>query len=195
MTHLSNDVSNDSLGVLEWLLQVAPDEVVSCPGGWVSTLKAFCAMLGWSTAGNSGWTSGAKASIQAKDAASRSRQIGVLAKFLQAGLRSEGSVLETSEQFWDSLHRLDGRRDPFAYLNLYGARRDEDGEMYQDQESRQGVFSRRFLELVAMVADQAKKDGGALGRAAANLDKILSDSKAEMDVAVLVDTKDLLDLW
>ncbi|KEZ39317.1 Pre-rRNA-processing protein IPI1 [Scedosporium apiospermum] len=195
MTHLSAEVSLDSLSVLDWLLDVASDEAVSCPGGWVMTLNSFCAMMGWSTTGNKGWTSAPKIGVRTKDSASHAQQLTILAKFLAAGLKEEETVFIHQGQYWDRLYRLERSRDPFAYLNIYGKRRDGDGEMYQDRESRQRAFQKRYAALVLAGVDRAKREGGAPGRAAATLVQVLREGAGDTDVADAADVEDLLDLW
>ena len=53
MTHLATEIRLFGLDVLEWLLQVAGDEVVSCAGGWVKMLKCFLSLLGWQSEASS----------------------------------------------------------------------------------------------------------------------------------------------
>jgi pre-rRNA-processing protein IPI1 len=61
MTHLAAEIRVDALAVLEWLLEVAKEDTVTCPGGWVKTLKSFMSMMGWATSHESSkWTSASK---------------------------------------------------------------------------------------------------------------------------------------
>ncbi|CAI4211128.1 unnamed protein product [Parascedosporium putredinis] len=195
MTHLSTDVSLDALSVLEWLLEVASDEAVACPGGWVMTLNSFCAMMGWSASGNRGWTSAPKIGVRTKDAACHAQQLTILAKFLKAGLRPEAVVKVHPGQYWDGLYRINRSREPFAHLNIYGARRDGDGEMYQDRESRNRAFQKRYAALVLAGAEQAKREAGAPGRASATLMQVLRDSTGDSEGEGVLDADDLLHLW
>ncbi|KAG9250095.1 Rix1 complex component [Emericellopsis atlantica] len=199
LTHLSADISNDALNFMEWLLDAADVDLVSCPGGWIKTLNTFCAMLGWSAAaGKDGWSSGGRgAAVRGgKASLNQSRAIEILAKFLAAGFVPEEAVAE-DEGDWDHLYRLPRDPNAFAYLNLTGMRRDEDGEMYADRESRQRVFHRRFLTHVVKGVEAAKKEGGTSGRAAAGLDQLLRSDMGMGDYEPLgaMDTEDLLDLW
>jgi len=90
MTHLAAEIRMDSLAILEWLLEVAEEDVVSCPGGWVKTLKSFMSMMGWAaTFGTSKWTSTSKASF-GKSGKAFPRQLLVFSQFLKAGLVEEG---------------------------------------------------------------------------------------------------------
>ena len=200
MTHLSADISNDTLGFMDWLLDVAGEELVSCPGGWLKTLNTFCAIMGWSTsAKKDGWSaSSGRSGPKGKTAQNQVRALEALVKFLQIGFRQEEAISSTPRAYWDSLYRIP--RDPhaFAYLNLTGARRDEDGEMYSDRESRQRVFHKRFLDPVSKGVVQVRKDGGVTGRAAASLDQLLQDKEGgfgDYEVTTAMATEDLLELW
>jgi len=181
MTHLSVDIRSDTLNVLDWLLDVAGDETVSCPGGWMKTLNSFSAMLGWnptigSAAGSKGWTTASKATLgAAKGGHAQSRQIQALAKFLQVGFKPEAPTPYKAQGYWDNIYRLPRRSNPFSYLNLFGPARDEEGEMYPDRESRQTIFHKRWSSAIAKGMEEAKREGGAVGRAAASLDQVLKD--------------------
>ncbi|KAL2020968.1 hypothetical protein VTK56DRAFT_7742 [Thermocarpiscus australiensis] len=180
MTHLSNDIRTDALNVLEWLLEVAGDETVSCPGGWLKTLNSFSSMLGWnpsvgSAMSSKGWTSAPKATLGTKKGPeAQARQLQVLAKFLQAGFRPESPVSYNPQAYWDNIYRLPGMPNPFAYLNLFGTPRDEDSEIYPDRMSRQRVFDAKWRAVITAGMSDAKKEGGTVGRAAATLDRALS---------------------
>ncbi|WYZ39158.1 hypothetical protein EsH8_III_001072 [Colletotrichum jinshuiense] len=195
MTHLSTDISNDSLSVLEWLLEVAEDETVSCPGGWVKTLNSFCALMGWTVKTSTGWTSAPKTGLRTKDAQSHARQVAVLARFLHAGLKPELAAPSNPNAYYDNMYRMPRTPNPFSYLNLFGTRRDEEAEMYNDRESRQRVFHRRFLDSFTRGVEQAKKEGGATGRSAVALDQALKEGMDGYEPTSAVDPQDLLDLW
>ncbi|KAK3298287.1 Rix1 complex component [Chaetomium fimeti] len=179
MTHLSIDIRTDTLNVLEWLLEVAGDQTVSCPGGWLKTLNSFSSMLGWnpsvgSAMGNKGWTSASKATLGTKRGPeAQARQIQVLGMFLQTGFRPEAPISYNPMAYWDNIYRLPGTPNPFAYLNLFGAPRDEDSEMYPDRISRQRIFDAKWRAAISAGAESAKKEGGIIGRAAATLDRAL----------------------
>lgn len=186
MTHLSVDIRNDTLNVMEWLLDIAGDDTVSCPGGWMKTLNSFSAMLGWnpsiSTAtGSKGWTTASKATLGATKGGgqSQARQIQVLARFLQAGFKPDTLIVYDPQAYWDNIYRLPKRPNPFAYLNLFGPARDEEGEMYPDRESRQRVFYAKWNKAICKGMDEAKKEGGSVGRAAAILDQVLRDGMGD----------------
>ncbi len=180
MTHLSSEIRADTLNVLEWLLEVAGEEAVSCPGGWLKTIGSFSSMLGWNqtmdTNRSKGWTTASKSDLLAKKGPLvQARQIQVLAQFLKAGFKPATPVPYDPRAYWDAIYRLPTMPNPFAYLNLFGSPRDEDNEMYLDRQSRQIIFDKKWRAAIAKGMDSAKKEGGAVGRAAAALDQALKD--------------------
>lgn len=200
MANLSADISNDALGFMEWLLDAAGEDFVSCPGGWVKTLKTFAAMLGWLTStGKDGWSSGGRGdSARGKASLNQSKTIDCLTNFLRVGFASEQEPVEEDEGKWDYLHRIPRDPNAFAYLNLTGLRRDEDGEMYADRESRQRVFHKRFLGPFEKGIEAVKKEGGTAGRAVSNLDALLQSEEEGMgdyEPSGAIETEDLLELW
>lgn len=237
ITNLSTAVRDDALGTLEWLLDVAGDELVACPGGWLKTLNGLGAMMGWvaavqtntfsSTGANSvsfsssGWSSAPKTSFagsstatlvkgggsggsKAMRGASFARQMAALTKFLEIGLRKETPAPYSPQAYWDSLYRrqpsaltLDGgvgsrsstfssTINPFGHLNLFGAPRDEDSEMYADREDRQRVFAKRWQAAIVRGIEEARREGGAVGRAAATLDDVLHAGMDDYNLMVTV---------
>jgi pre-rRNA-processing protein IPI1 len=67
------------------------------------------------------------------------------------------------------------RSNAFAHLNLFGASRGEDGEMYVEREERQKIFHQRFYAAVQSNVETARKEGGDGGRAAARVGKALAE--------------------
>jgi len=181
MTHLAAEIRADALTLLEWLLEVAKDEVVACPGGWVKTLKTFMSMMGWAASGGSSkWTTASKVSF-GKTTKVFPRQLMVLAQFLKVGL-VEGEAEATQHSagahfpLWDvESHMLPKRSNAYGHLNLFGLTRDEEGEMYIDREDRQRVFAHRFQPAVEKGIYNAKKEAGEAGRAGAVLGRVLLD--------------------
>jgi pre-rRNA-processing protein IPI1 len=188
MTHLAAEIRNDALNVLEWLVSVAGDSLVSCPGGWAKTLKAFMSMLGWATsAGGTKWSAAAKATF-GKGGKDFPRQILVLAQFLKAGLSKEvekgdGGVKRGKDfPIWDTeMNGIPRQANAFAHLNLFGVQRDEESEMYTERSARQRVFNRRFQAAVEKGVESAKKEAGEMGRAGAVLGKVVLESMKDFE--------------
>ncbi|KAF2143662.1 uncharacterized protein K452DRAFT_267933 [Aplosporella prunicola CBS 121167] len=199
LTSMALDIRINSLEVLDWLLQIHPDETVSCAGGWIHTLKCFMSLLGWkdawattaqerwSTASMSGNSSGHGANAD-KSKKLRIHQMKTLAAFLKAGLvlDEEAVAAAKAEQAaaarrWFPLHQtrfhMVGGQGPngFAHLNLFGAPRDEDADMYRDRQGRQRAFERLIQPATEAGLPGAKKEGGTLGRAAAEVEKVILD--------------------
>ncbi|KAJ8067401.1 hypothetical protein OCU04_004752 [Sclerotinia nivalis] len=188
MTHLATEIRVDALAVLEWLLQVAGDDVVSCPGGWVKTLKSFMSMIGWTTSSaTSKWSSASRVSFGIsrasfeKSGKTLPRQLLVLSQFLKAGLIEPDIAAQPTTSsnhfplFDVERHMIPSRANAYAHLNLFGSSRDEEGEMYIDREDRQRVFHKRFQTDVVTGVEHAKREAGEAGRAAAVLTKVLRD--------------------
>jgi len=181
MTHLAADIRADALGVLEWLIEVAPDDIVSCPGGWIKTLKSFMSMMGWTTSsGSTKWTTASKVSF-GKAGKAFPRQLLAMSQFLKAGLvesEAVGSLPMDGSRFPllnVERNMIPTRSNAYAHLNLFGSSRDEEGEMYIDREDRQRAFHRRFQAAVQAGVENSRKEGGETGRAAAVLTKVLRD--------------------
>lgn len=183
MMHLANEIRIFGLDVLDWLLQVAGDEVVSCAGGWVKMLKCFLSLLGWQSEATSKWS--APKSFGKADSKIQSRQMNALTAFLRTGLchsQAVASVVVGGHTFplWQTEHHvLSERSNAYAHLNLFGATRDEEAEMYEDREDRQRVFHNRAETAVVAGLEQATKAGGELGRAAAQLRKVVKEGMAD----------------
>ncbi|KAJ4399021.1 rRNA processing protein [Didymella pomorum] len=181
MTHLSVEIRTFALEVLQWLISVAGDEVVSCAGGWVKMLKCFLSLLIWKSEGEGKWSQ-AK-SYGKSDAKLQVKQMDALTAFLRAGLyHAEVAAVASNSSFplWQTEHHmLPERSNVFAHLNLFSATRDEDAEMFEDREDRQRLFNDRAEAAVIAGLEQALKAGGEMGRAAAQLRKVVKDGMAD----------------
>lgn len=183
MTHLAAEIRVYGLEILEWLLEVAGDEVVSCAGGWVKMLKCFLSLLGWQSEASSKWSTAR--SFGKTDSKIQVKLMNALTLFLRAGLwrtQAKASAVIGSVNFplWHTEHHvLSERSNVYAHLNLFGAARDEDAEMYEDREDRQKVFHDRAEAAIATGLEQATKSGGELGRAAAQLRKTIREGMAD----------------
>ncbi|TKA22820.1 hypothetical protein B0A50_07719 [Salinomyces thailandicus] len=202
MTHLATDIRLFALEVLDWLLASQGVSVMFVPGAWVKTLRTFQNLLGWhNTGGGGGATQNPSATGDTGDkwthtTASKTtssglsaggtkllvHQLNTLAHFLTVGLTSpardpSASVRRTVELFplWHTdAHLLPKTSNPYGYLNLFGAPRDAEGEVYEGAEDRVEVF--RELGLLASFTEgvkEAKKEGGEVGRAGSGVLKAL----------------------
>ncbi|KAI5867573.1 Rix1 complex component [Durotheca rogersii] len=200
MTNISQEVKDDGLSYLEWLLDVAAEDVVSGAGCWVKPLKDFVSVLGWWTTGapaptvtaaKGGWTSAPRTTFGAKKyGQSFPRQMLVLAKFLEAGHRAGTPAAWRPGDWFEGIARAPRASDPFGYLGLFKPARDEDGEAYRTREDRRDVFDRRFRAAVDAGVDAAKREGGAAGRTAATLDQVLRDGMADYERGARLDDED-----
>ncbi|KAI4602170.1 hypothetical protein KJ359_009407 [Pestalotiopsis sp. 9143b] len=192
MTHISQEIKDDGLNYLEWLLDVAGDQVVESAGCWVKPLKDFTSILGWTayvkpkttgpTPGKGGWTSAPRTTFGAKKyGASYPRQMSVVAKFLECGFKRPEPVPWDAGQWFRNFTHLPTMPDPYGYIGLFTAPRDEDGRMYRDREDRQALFYKDFYEAFRKGVEEAKKEGGMAGRSAAQLDKALKDGMGDYE--------------
>ncbi|KAI0019897.1 Rix1 complex component, partial [Xylariomycetidae sp. FL0641] len=199
MTHISQEIKDDGLNYMEWLLDVAGEDVVSSAGCWVKPLKDFMSVLGWSVrttptlAAKSGWTSAPRTTFGAKKyGQSFPRQMLVLSKLLEFGFKTETSASWSPNDLFNNINSVPQTPDPFGYLGLFKPPRDEEGEVYRNREDRQDVFQRRFLAAVETGVDMAKKEGGSAGRAAAVLDSTLKTGMGDYERASRFEDDDAL---
>ncbi|OJD25281.1 hypothetical protein ACJ73_03352 [Blastomyces percursus] len=191
MTHLSADIRLSSVEITSWLVATAGHEVVSSPGGWIKTLNCFLSILGWHTEESAKWSSNRAAFGKAgSDGKPMVRALQTLAEFLRSGIGAaeECSELDESDLIDDkewnfplsqtSHHMLPTKSAPFAYLNLFGQPKNEEGEMYETREDRFRIFSERFLTAVERGVSLARQEGGEVGRASASVRKVLKEAIA-----------------
>ncbi|KAH8194792.1 hypothetical protein TruAng_011042 [Truncatella angustata] len=190
MTHISQEIKDDGLNYMDWLLDVAGDQVVESAGCWVKPLKDFESVLAWTayakatttTPGKGGWTSAPRTTFGAKKfGASYPRQISVVAKFLECGFKRPEPIPWDAGQWFKSFTHLPTTPDPYGYIGLFSVPRDEDGRMYRDREDRQAIFHKQFYDTFSKGVEEAKKEGGLAGRAAAQLDKVLKDGMSDYE--------------
>ena len=180
LTHLAADIRVSAIDVLEWALRVAGQELVSCAGGWVKTLKCFMTVLNWVHVGDSAlWTS-SKASYGkvGHEGKSLVKSLTVLGLLLEAGL-SEHHTESAAAQRWPfpladtCLHILPTESSCFAHLSLFGLSRDEEDERHEDREIRRRVYRHRFEAAVKQGLETTRREGGEIGRAASAVEKIV----------------------
>lgn len=188
MTHMSADIKASSLDAMDWLLSAQGDAVVSCAGGWVKILRTFQSLLAWhdesTAAGKNGNWSATKPATNLGSNKLLVHQLSTLARFLTIGLARPDAAAEraaatqrAADMFplWHTdAHSMPKKSNPYAYLNLFGAPRDVESEMYEDTEERCGVFLDLGMdEIFAKGAAAAKREAGEVGRAAAMVEKAL----------------------
>ena len=172
--------------VLLWALETMPYELVTCVGGWVKTLDCLLTgLLHWHVSvPSSAWTSARAPTLGTAGAESKLpvKVLNVMAVFLHAGLvESPTEEEDINARKWPfplrytETHMLPKRSNAFAHLNLFGPPRDAESEMYVERQERQRVFYKKFQERVAMGIEEARREGGEVGRAAARLGKVLAE--------------------
>ena len=190
LTHLAAEIRSSALDILHWLLSVAGEEIVVSPGGWARTLRCFLVMLGWQseTGSKVATTSVSPVTISYgkafSDSKSTVKQFSVLAAFLERGLGRKDrmnapDVSIAAEKFplrHASQHIISNRSDCFAHLNLFGSIQGDESRMYEDREDRQRFFSLYIRPSLDSGIENSKKEGGEIGRAAAQLTKVIKDN-------------------
>ncbi|KAI5286209.1 rRNA processing protein [Ascosphaera aggregata] len=189
MTHLAADIRMSAIDLISWLVSIIGDEVVSCAGGWIKTLNCFLAVLGWHTDETSKW-SGNRASFGkvGSDGKFMAKVLVALAEFLKVGLSPDVDDTDTGRTSMAysfplcgaEYHMLSTRGVPYAYLNLFGAVKDEEDEMYETVEDRLRVYRQRFMTPVECGLAAAKQEGGETGRASAAVYKVLKGVESEV---------------
>jgi pre-rRNA-processing protein IPI1 len=113
------------------------------------------------------------------------KQMNALTSFLRAGLfhvqaMASAVVGDSTFPLWQTEHHvMSERSNVYAHLNLFGATRDEEAEMYEDREDRQRLFHDRAETAIITGLEQATKGGGELGRAAAQLRKVVREGMTD----------------
>lgn len=194
MTHLAADIRVSAVETLSWLVELAGLEVVSCAGGWIKTLNCFLSLLGWHTEESAKWSSNrssfGKAGSEGKPMV---KALQTLAEFLRAGIgkededddeemedideqNSESSIFPLNKTVLQNM--IPSKSAPYAYLNLFGQPRDAEGEMYETREDRYRVFSEKFRIPIERGLENARKEGGDVGRASAAVAKVLREASS-----------------
>lgn len=185
MTHLATDIHFSATEMMEWLLETAGDAVVSCAGGWLKMLKTFLAVLSWplepppKQAKGGGWSHAPVAKTWSSDTKLLTRTLHVLAIFLHCGLDPPSPAPPQADLWPFPLHNtiahmLPTRSNAFAHLNLFGAPRDVETQMYEDHEGRRGVFEREgYRDAVKRGFEGCRREGGEVGRAAKGVGRAL----------------------
>jgi len=178
LTHLSAEISQDALAVFNWLLDIAANELVSCPGGWTKSLASFCAILGWSSSKNAGWSVvPPKTNSQFQD--QRIAQISTLTRLIHAGLHHELDTYDNKTCDWaqDILTscKLSASQWPIEHVNIFCNLRSQDSEALVSREARLQEFLVSFSQCLKKGGELARQEGGTLGRIAALLLQTMQD--------------------
>ena len=196
MTHLSPEIRSSSMDILEWLLSVAGQELVSSAGGWIKFLKAFLVIFRWSEEVKtpSSWSvNKSSAGKLGSDTKGFVKSLYGLSSFLRAGLLEPTTSTQPKRGFFPvqpyDVHLLHSRRsNTFGYLNLFGLPKDADSQIYEDYEERQRVFHTKFRGVVERGLDAAKREGGEVGRAAATVRKVINEGMEGFELDDLDET-------
>lgn len=188
ITHLAADIRSSTLDILMWALDRCGNALVSCAGGWVKALKSLIAMQGWPLESTpAAWSSG-KASFfkPGSDGKVMVKNLNTLAFLLRVGFEhhlqqeNKGCTNHGFPLTDTGLHAVSKRSDCFAYLNLFGPSQDEGTQIYEDKEDRQRIFQQRFRASIERGLEAAKQEGGETGRAAASVQRAISEGMNDL---------------
>ena len=70
-----------------------------------------------------------------------------------------------------------GASNPYAYLDLFGAPKDEEGTAYEDCEERAVFFNDKWRKSFEEGVMKVVREGGGVGRAAVSLHKVLKSAR------------------
>ncbi|KAK4991362.1 rRNA processing protein [Elasticomyces elasticus] len=199
MTSLAKGIRFTSYDALIWLLKSNGEEVVSSVGTWVKYLQSFQSAFAFHAkdpaiaTNTSGWST-LPSSVQpigSNDSKVLMKQIQALESFLRAGLIQTGEDSEVlaaqsaarSFPLWHTeYHTMPTRSKPFARLNLFGPPRSAEDEMYDDVDERRRVFAELGLyRTFAHGIKTLRKQGGEVGRAASQVEKVLAEGMVDWD--------------
>ena len=189
ITHLAADIRSSALDILGWALEIGGQRLVSCAGGWAKTLKCLLAMLGWPIEASAVAWSSNKASFGKSGTEGKALVKGLnrLAAILTAGLISSTEEDVEGSGGWGfplwhvERHLLSTRTSGLSHLNLFGPPRDEESEAYEDREDRQRIFHMRFQQAIEKGLEDARGEGGEVGRAAAGVWKIVVEGMKDYE--------------
>ncbi|KAI4242095.1 MAG: hypothetical protein LQ352_007308 [Teloschistes flavicans] len=189
ITHLAVDIRSSALDMLQWASECSGSALVSCSGGWVKTIKTILSMQGWATEPSTSSWSTARASLGMlrKEGKTTVKSLRAMESLLRAGL--ENSLREKDMQpsagRWPlthtAQHMMSNRSTPYAHLNLFGPSTDEESQSYEDREDRQRVFQEKFQKAIEVGLEATKQEGGEVGRAAAGVQKVISDGMKDFE--------------
>ena len=123
-----------------------------------------------------------KSATSALELGCSSMQFCSLSHFLSAGLTKEPLDSSAPQRqaalcfplHQTSAHLLPAKGAPFGHLNLFGAPRDVESEVYEDAEERVNIFvDMKMHSAFQHGVGEVKRAGGEVGRAAAMVDKAL----------------------
>ncbi|KAK4507996.1 hypothetical protein PRZ48_001731 [Zasmidium cellare] len=188
LTHLSTDIRLTALDVLDWLLETNPHAVMGVAGSWIKTLQTFQNLLSWQNAPTTapiptdGKWSSTKSTSNLGSNKLLLHQLNSLSRFLLAGLTREPPDPNAEQRqaaacfplYQTSAHLLPIKSNPFGHLNLFGAPRDVESEVYEDAEERVNIFvEMKMHSAFRHGVGEVKRTGGEVGRAAAMVERAL----------------------
>ena len=186
MTHLAAGIRDSALDILSWALDCIGPSLVSCPGGWIKTLKYFAVMMGWPFGESQQNAAQMAKNYSHGESKALIKVLTNLNGYLRRGLRANecyetGRQQDTFPLTAEESYNISKRSNAFAYLNLFGSRRDEDGDMYTEWEDRRQALHVHLAGSLVRGFRDLKKGGGETGRIASTGEQIVTDSMTDFE--------------
>lgn len=186
MTHLSQDIRKTALDILQYLLENAGKDLVSCAGGWTKTLECCVTLLSWKNLSAAETWTASKTSFRT-DTKFIARIISIVDRLLSEGLledqNNDHGFDESIDCFplWHFQHHIiPAKSTPYAYLGLFGRPPDDDSRVLDDRGERWMLFKEKYQKQFLHGIDGARKEGGDIGRVAGQLFKTI-DTATRME--------------
>lgn len=180
LTHLSQGIRTSALTVLSWLLETAGNELVSSPGGWTKTLECCAMLLNWNAVvSQTSWTA-TKTKLRT-DHKATTQAMQVVDHLLRIGLlESESEMMLGSSEAKNHFPLVDSRSheqprtsNAYRHLNLFNITVDDDSQALDDVHDRMTVFRSRFQASFIAGIEDARIQGGEIGRLAGQMRKVI----------------------
>ena len=177
MTHLASSIRSTAVDALQYVVAVGGEDLVSCRGSWIQTLKCLIAVLGWTESNSKdGWTS-TNISKASSDVKLMAKYLRLLTSVMDTGLAAPKAPPEPPRSHFP-FHQVDRHiiprwSNPYGSLNLFGLTGNEDEQVYEDFEERQEMFDKCFRSAIAKGLGNARLEGGDIGRAAVKADEVI----------------------
>lgn len=183
MTHLSQDIRKTALDILQYLLENAGKDLVSCAGGWTKTLECCVTLLSWKNLSPTETWTASKTSFRT-DTKFIARIMQIADQLLVAGLL-ENDKKDPQIDSIDCLpllhlqhHTIPTKSNPYTYLGLFGRPPDDDSRVLDDRGERWLLFKQKYETVLLHGIDGARKEGGDIGRVAGQLSKTIEAATA-----------------
>lgn len=203
MLSLATSIQLSALEAMEWLVVNAGLQLVSYGKGWLETLQTFSAMLRWDSvcsasldqkdaSGASGWSGSTSATLNKTPEGVKvvAKALRVLALFLATGLTQTHDLaavqVEQARRYFPYTHfsqlMISQESDSSTCLRLMTEITDDNKSRYLDLGTRQKMFEEKHWQAFKKALENARKEGGTVGREASGCLQALKDCRSNYQV-------------